>query len=209
MRKLYALATLALVPLMGACADNDPTVFDAAAQFSNGVAAPGSVLQVSFTVPGTSTSGYWLGAGVDPTTAPNNSCVEVGGVAGYFKNPAGNVGSNQNPGQCWVQPTGSAPQLVTFNLSANHVQAKSGNEQLNFGSVCNPEDPEACSETWVHYKANSNWSTGKGVVYGGGYYVLLGSVDMTGNVIAGRPIAVSACLIGGTLAQCYGGTLTW
>jgi hypothetical protein len=202
--KVPMVAVLAVV--LGACAEQGPIAPDA--QFSNGVAGPGTGIVVSFTIPGAGTAGYWLGAGVDPATAPNRSCVEVEGVPGHFKNGSGIVSPNQNAGQCWVGGT-TTEQTIRFTIYANHVMPKSGNEQLNFGTVCDPEDPDACSDVWVHYKKNSDWSNGKGALYGEGYFVHLSSIDITGNVIADRPIAVTACKAGGTAAECYGATLDW
>lgn len=194
--------------VFAACAETGPVGPDGAAQFSNGVAAPGTGTLVSFTIPGEETEGYWLGAGISFADAPNGSCYEQNGVPGYYKNPAGNpAGSNQNAGQCWVEGEEGEPIVIEFTVTANHVQARSGNEQLNFGTVCDPDDPDVCSDTWVHYKANSDWSTGKGTLYGSGYFVHLGSIDQSGNVIAGRPIAVTACPVGG--GACVGGTIDW
>lgn len=206
MRKPYTLFMLALVPMVGACGENGPTDPVPTASFSNGAAAPGTGVLVTFTIPGEETEGYWLGAGVAFAAAANDSCYEIAGVAGYYKNPAGNAtGSNQNAGKCWVAGTAGEPEVISFTVYANHVQARSGNEQLNFGSVCDPEDPDACSDTWVHYKANSNWSNGKGMLFGSGYSIDLSSIDEAGNVIANRPILVTACAAG----SCYGAELDW
>lgn len=204
MKRLFAVFAAGLV---AACAETGPVEFDEV-RFSNGVAAPGTGTLVSFTVPGEETEGYWLGSGIAFDDAPNGSCYESEGTPGFYKNPAGRpAGTSQNAGQCWIDGEESEPIVIEFTAYANHVQARSGNEQLNFGKVCDPDDPDVCSDTWVHYKANSDWSQGKGTLYDSGYFIHLGSIDQAGNVIAGRPIVVTACRAAGD--NCVGATIDW
>jgi hypothetical protein len=199
--QIPVLASLILA--VAACADSSP--MDPDPSFS-GVAAPGTAVTATFTVQ-EGTGGYWLGAGIDAASAPNGSCVSVGGEAGHYKNPAGNVGQNQNAGQCWSAGTTTSRE-ISFSLTANHVRARSGNEQLNFGTVCDPDDPDVCSDVWVHYKKTGDWTSGKGTIYGDGYAIELASVNTAGNAIAGRPIPVTACPVDGS-SGCVGGTITW
>jgi len=199
MKKIIAVTTVALVPFISACADS-PTAFSDDAMFSRGVASPNTTVTVTLSV---QTAGYWLGGGVDANRAPNSTCVEVDGVPGYFKNPSGNVSGGQNAGQCWVG-SGTA-QNITFDVGANHVRPASGNEQLNFGSIC--DDDSVCLSTDIHYTKNQNRSRGQGRLLGEGYMVDLSGIDQAGNVLATKPVMVTACpSLGGS---CVGAALTW
>lgn len=195
MRKIHA-AVPVLALLFGACADTTGPVD--APQFNKGVASPSSTVQVEVVIPGAG-AGYWIMSG--PSRNGQGTCHN-----GHYYNPTNRTTSDKPHAQCWVEGSG-ASQTITFDVFANHVQPTSGNEQLNFGTTCHPNDAAVCSDTYVHYKKSpTNRTTGGGSLYGGGYAVHLANISEAGNKLFSS-LPVTVCPLAG--GSCSIGTVTF
>jgi hypothetical protein len=170
MKKLLVLPFAAVVAFAG-CSDLT-TAPVGEAQFS-GVSAPKTA------VTGTIQMSEATIRESGPSNNENGTC-EAGGA---FRNNGGKLSSSVPHEQCM---TAGAIVPVVLNFSANYVQATSGNVQLNFGQVCDPEDPSVCSKVYLHYKKNSDTSEGAGTLFassGGLWELLLMNVSGDGNLL--------------------------
>jgi hypothetical protein len=116
-------------------------------------------------------------------SGPSNNGSGTCEAGGAYRNNGGNVASSKPHEQC--MSTGAARE-VNLTFSATYVLASSGNVQLNFGTVCDPEDAASCSKTFLHYKKNGDSSAGAGSFFGndgGVWEILLGNVSAEGNIV--------------------------
>jgi hypothetical protein len=169
-----------------------------------GVAAPGTEVSASVTIslPGQTVireSGAGNGAG---------TC----GTGGAWTNPSGNPSGPVPHAQC-LTVVDAIELTVHFSEIANYVQAKSGNVQLNFGKVmvCDELVCEAGDDRAIHYNANKNSTTGKGILSaidsnGGIWTIDLSEVTGAGNLINPAGKIVSACSTG---HGCWPALLAW
>lgn len=177
MRKLVLLPLAALS--LAACGDvSNPVTAPDSALGNNGVSNPGTGVTSTFTVttPGSTVITYLA------TPKNGKGRCEAGGV---WYNQAGNNGG-ANHEQCTdVTTIPGATVTVTFSETANLVNAKSGNINLNFAAVCIPAlnaetQEEECTfpSRSVQYHRNSNWTSGTGTIYGTGDDGSTWSIDL-------------------------------
>jgi hypothetical protein len=191
MKKTFAVVAMAAV--LGACAEGPMDPMDGPL-FSKGAAAPNTAITGTIEV---------ATATIRESGASNNGngTCETGGA---FRNNGGNLAPTVPHEQCMSTGT---PREVSLTFRATYVLAGSGNVQLNFGNVCDPDEPAACSDTFLRFHKNSDASSGAGTLFGndgGVWEILLGNVSDTDNIIV--PGVRVPALHGG---EHYVATLNW
>jgi hypothetical protein len=213
MQRSALLAVVVLALTAAACSDSPTALAPDAA--TTGVAAPGTDVGVQFTIvtPGSTVITYRT-----TPKAARGTCLP----GGQFFNQAGNNGGF-NHTQCTdVTVLPGSTVVVTFATIANYVKPTSGNINLNF-SICGYTEDEVTQEwvpmpceaaTFVHYKKNSNWTEGSGVITGHGDDGSTWTIDLAQIGLAGNA-GLATRSLGPLLAEKDGGgtygaaSLTW
>ena len=190
------LAGLVMVTATLAACSNEATAPRMAtpegAAFTSGVSSPNTAVGSQFVVyVGGST--YYASSG--PSRNGKGECRgHSDGTIGWYYVPgnyqAGGHGSNgaaggvqengPNHAQC-LFVNGGYTVTVTFSDVATYVKSPSGNYALNFNPFCvpnaDPSLPPTCYTRDVHYKKNSDFTQGEGVLHGVGVRSDNGSIS--------------------------------
>lgn len=186
------LAPLALLALAACSPDSltAPTDTVDGPQFAKGgVSNPGTAIGSNFVIYVAGTT-YYRGDGTPSRNGQGLCNSHADGTTGWYyvpgnfsnKKPVPGHENGPNHAQCReISPAYTI--TVTFGDVANYVLSASGNNELNFNSLCTPNaDPllaPTCVSRWVHYQQQSDWTSGTGILYGTGVSSLGGSSNWT------------------------------
>jgi hypothetical protein len=179
MKKTWIALPVAAVVALGMVACSDAGTFMAPDELDLKAAEPGTEVVATFTIEGVEQITYLTSPLIPGTGEPLTGECGTGDNLGKYRantnQPWGpTVGYSNN---C-VRTTSSGELVVEFETIANYVQAaRSGNIHLNFSACGYTEqeiEPEvfdwvqtSCeTKTYIHYKKNSDWTEGAGVIFG-------------------------------------------